>query len=69
MQQIDDWRNTLLPAALPSLLFIVLILKEPDLGTALVCAVVTAMMLYLAGMEKKYFGYAAVAAAPACLHS
>ncbi len=64
MQQIDDWRNTLLPAALPSLLFIVLILKEPDLGTALVCAVVTAMMLYLAGMEKKYFGYAAVAAAP-----
>jgi cell division protein FtsW len=64
MQQIDDWRNTLLPAALPSLLFIVLILKEPDLGTALVCAVVTAMMLYLAGMEKKYFAYAAVAAAP-----
>ena len=64
MQQIEDWRNTLLPAALPSLLFIVLILKEPDLGTALVCAVVTAMMLYLAGMEKKYFGYAALAAAP-----
>ena len=59
MQQIEDWRNTLLPAALPSLLFIVLILKEPDLGTALVCAVVTAMMLYLAGMEKKYFGYGA----------
>jgi cell division protein FtsW len=64
MQQIEDWRNTLLPAALPSLLFIVLILKEPDLGTALVCAVVTAMMLYLAGMEKKYFAYGALAAAP-----
>jgi cell division protein FtsW len=64
MQQIEDWRNTLLPAALPSLLFIVLILKEPDLGTALVCAVVTAMMLYLAGMEKKYFGYAALVSAP-----
>jgi cell division protein FtsW len=64
MQQIEDWRNTLLPAALPSLLFIVLILKEPDLGTALVCAVVTAMMLSLAGMEKKYFGYAALASAP-----
>jgi cell division protein FtsW len=64
MQQIEDWRNTLLPAALPSLLFIALILKEPDLGTALVCAVVTAMMLYLAGMEKKYFAYGALAAAP-----
>ena len=64
MQQIEDWRNTLLPAALPSLLCIVLILKEPDLGTALVCAVVTAMMLYLAGMERKYFAYGALAAAP-----
>jgi len=64
MQQIDDWRNTLLPAALPSLLFIVLILKEPDLGTAMVCAVVTAMMLYLAGMERKYFAYSVLAAMP-----
>jgi cell division protein FtsW len=64
MQQIEDWRNTLLPAAIPSLLFIALILKEPDLGTALVCAVVTAMMLHLAGMQKKYFAYAALAAAP-----
>ena len=41
LQSIRDWRNTLLPAALPSLVFIVLILKEPDLGTALVCAAVT----------------------------
>jgi cell division protein FtsW len=64
MQTIEDWRNTLLPAALPSLLFIALILKEPDLGTAMVCAAVTAMMLFLAGMEKKYFGYALLAAAP-----
>ncbi len=64
MQTIEDWRKTLLPAALPSLLFIALILKEPDLGTALVCAAVTAMMLFLAGTEKKYFGYAALVSAP-----
>ncbi|HVW79202.1 MAG TPA: putative lipid II flippase FtsW [Alloacidobacterium sp.] len=64
MQSIDDWRGTILPAALPSLVFIVLILKEPDLGTALVCAGVTALMLYLAGMEIKYLGYAALAAIP-----
>src|ERR1700760_3199404 len=64
MQTIEDWRNTLLPAAIPSLLFIALILKEPDLGTALVCAAVTAMMLYLAGMEKKYFAYGLAASAP-----
>ncbi|WP_158749559.1 putative lipid II flippase FtsW [Acidobacterium sp. S8] len=64
MQTIDDWRGTILPAALPSLVFIVLILKEPDLGTALVCAGVTALMLYLAGMEMKYLGYAALASVP-----
>ena len=64
MGSIDDFRGTILPAALPSLLFIVLILKEPDLGTALVCAVVTALMLYLAGMNLRYLGYAALASAP-----
>lgn len=64
LQHIEDMRKTLLPAALPSLLFIALILKEPDLGTALVCAAVTFMMLYLAGAQMKWFGVAAVAAAP-----
>jgi len=64
MHRMEDWRRTLLPAALPSLIFIALILKEPDLGTALVCAGVTALMLMLAGMNFKYLGYAALAAAP-----
>jgi cell division protein FtsW len=64
MHAMDDVRGTLLPAALPSLIFIALILKEPDLGTALVCAGVTALMLWLAGMNMKYLGYAALAAAP-----
>jgi cell division protein FtsW len=64
MHLMDDWRRTLLPAALPSLIFVALILKEPDLGTALVCAGVTALMLWLAGMHPKYLGYAAGVAAP-----
>jgi cell division protein FtsW len=64
METIEDVRGTILPAALPSLIFIALILKEPDLGTALVCAGVTALMLYLAGMNMRYLGYAALAAAP-----
>jgi cell division protein FtsW len=64
MHAMEDWRRTLLPAALPSLIFIALILKEPDLGTALVCAGVTALMLVLAGMNLKYLGYAALAASP-----
>ena len=64
MQSIEDFRGTILPAALPSLIFIALILKEPDLGTALVCAGVTALMLYLAGMNMRYLWMAAFAAAP-----
>jgi cell division protein FtsW len=64
LNSIHDWRNTVLPAALPSLLFILLIVREPDLGTALVCAAVTALMLYLAGAEVKYFAYACIAAVP-----
>src|SRR4051812_29093689 len=32
-RSMDDWRNTLLPAAVPSLLFAALIVKQPDLGT------------------------------------
>ena len=64
MSTIENWRQTILPAALPSLIFIALILKEPDLGTAMVCACVTALMLWLAGMNMKYLGYAALASAP-----
>ncbi|MGD0858243.1 MAG: putative lipid II flippase FtsW [Terracidiphilus sp.] len=49
-----DWRHTLLPAVLMPVVFVLLIVKQPDLGTALVLLGVTAMMLLLAGMEWKY---------------
>ncbi len=61
---MDDWRNTILPAAAPPLIFVALILKEPDLGTGMVCAAVTALMLYLAGAQVRYFAIAAAVAAP-----
>ena len=64
VDRLQDWRRALLPAALPSLLFIALILKEPDLGTALVCAAVTTLMLYLAGARMKYIFLAILAASP-----
>jgi len=63
MHAMDDWR-TVLKAAGPPLLFTALILKEPDLGTALVCVGVLAMMLYLAGAPFKYFFIGAAAASP-----
>jgi cell division protein FtsW len=64
MHSIEDWRRTLVPAALPALIFILLIVKEPELGTAMVCFGVTALMLFLAGMQVKYLGYALAAATP-----
>ena len=55
---IDDWRNTLLPAAAPVLVFLGLIVLQPDLGTAIACAGIASCILYVAGMRLRYFGYA-----------
>src|SRR5262249_38012138 len=59
-----DWKNTLLRAAVIPVVFMALVVKQPDLGTALVLAGITAMMLLLAGMEWKYFFAAGLAAVP-----
>ncbi len=64
IHKMDDWKGTVIKAALPPLVFVALILKEPDLGTALVCAGVTLLMLYLAGLQMKWIGIAIAAASP-----
>jgi cell division protein FtsW len=53
LDSIRDWRHTLLPAAVVPALFVLLVVAQPDLGTALVLAGVTGIMLVLAGMEWK----------------
>jgi cell division protein FtsW len=55
---MDDWRNTLLPAAAPVLVFLGLIVLQPDLGTAIACAGIASCILFVAGMRMRYFGYA-----------
>jgi len=60
-QQISDWKHTLLPAAAPSILLALLIVKEPDLGTAVACMAITASMLYIAGMKMRYLLYGLLA--------
>ena len=64
LDAMRDWKNTLLRAVIMPVVFILLIVKQPDLGTALVLLGVTAMMLLLAGMEWKYFFFGALAALP-----
>ena len=61
---MDDVRNTLLPAAAPMLVFLGLIVLQPDLGTAIACAAIAACILYVAGMRMRYFGYAFAASLP-----
>jgi len=57
-RSMKDWRNTLLPAVVPTLVFIGLIVFQPDLGTAIACAAITVCVLFVAGMEMRYVGYA-----------
>ena len=48
---MHDWRNTLVPAVLPTLVFLALIVFQPDLGTAIACAAITGCILFVAGLE------------------
>lgn len=59
--EMNDWRNTLLPAVLPTLVFLGLIVFQPDLGTAIACAAITACVLFVAGMDLRYLGYGLLA--------
>ena len=47
-------KQTILPAIVMPVVFMLLIVKQPDLGTALVLFGVTAMMLWLAGIDWKW---------------
>ncbi|MGE5112035.1 MAG: putative lipid II flippase FtsW [Acidobacteriaceae bacterium] len=61
LRDIDDWRRTLIPAVIPTVLFSLLIVKQPDLGTAMACCAITGAVLWVAGIHPKYLGYAAAA--------
>jgi cell division protein FtsW len=63
-KSINDVRNTLLPAIAPTLLFIGLIVFQPDLGTAIACAAITVCILFVGGLNLRYLGYACLASVP-----
>jgi cell division protein FtsW len=67
LDAMKDWKNTLLRAAIIPVVFMLLVVKQPDLGTAMVLGGVTAMMLIVAGMEWKYLVGAFAAALPGLL--
>ncbi len=67
LDAMRDWKHTLLPAAIVPAILMLLVVRQPDLGTAMVLGGVTALMLILAGMEWKYLVGATAAVMPGLL--
>ncbi len=65
LNAMQEWGRTLVPVSVIPIVFVVLVVAQPDLGTALVLAGVTAMMLLLAGLEWKVLFVAFCATLPA----
>jgi len=60
----EDFLHTIVPAAGPILVCVVLILLQPDLGTSIDIVLVTAAILYVAGLSWKWLVAGAAAALP-----
>lgn len=60
----EDFVQTILPAAGPILVCVILILLQPDLGTSVDIAVIAAAILYVAGISWKWIAVSAAAAMP-----
>ncbi len=54
--EIEDWRRALLPAISIFVVLAVLLLKEPDYDTTLVCALILGSMLVVAGIPGRQIG-------------
>ena len=61
----DDLMQTILPAVAPVLVFVALILLQPDLGTSVDIVLIMTAMLFVAGLSWKWLGVGAAVAAPA----
>ncbi|MCX7971268.1 MAG: rod shape-determining protein RodA [Negativicutes bacterium] len=63
--QLAAWRGILTVLAYVGVPFL-LVLKQPDLGTALVLVAITLAMMYVAGADGRKMAYLALAATAAC---
>jgi len=61
---VNHFRLTLLPALGPVLLFVGLVVLEPDFGTAAAILLIALGVLYVAGLYSRYLLYAAFVALP-----
>jgi cell division protein FtsW len=63
-EKVREFSMGFLPPLVMSGLFIVLVLKQPDLGTAVILGVATLALLFVAGTRTMYLWAAVLAAAP-----
>jgi cell division protein FtsW len=61
----EDFLQTILPAAGPVLVCVVLILAQPDLGTSIDIVLIATAILFVAGLSWKWLAVGAAAALPA----
>jgi cell division protein FtsW len=61
----EDFLQTILPAAGPVLVCVVLILLQPDLGTSVDIVLIATAVLFVAGLSWKWMAVGAAAAMPA----
>jgi cell division protein FtsW len=61
---MNDWKHTIIPAIIPVLALVGLVVLEPDLGTAVEISIIAVAMLYVAGLNGKYIIGAGLAALP-----
>jgi len=52
--KVNDWRHTLLPCLALLMVFLGLIISQPDLGTSISIALVAVSLLFCAGLQFKY---------------
>lgn len=62
---VNDFKNTLVPALGPVLLIAGLVLLEPDMGTACMILFIAFSMLFIAGLSLRWVGGAVLLAIPA----
>jgi cell division protein FtsW len=60
----DDFLQTILPAVAPILLFVMLIVLQPDLGTSVDIVLIAAAVLFVAGLSWKWLVVGAAGALP-----
>lgn len=60
----EDFLRTILPAAAPVLVYVTLILAQPDLGTSVDIVIIATAILFVAGLSWKWIAVGAAAALP-----